>query len=127
MTDEDTQDVEIEAHADHLEARFLGSFSVDRFKRQVEVAVRACRPRKLSLLLVDVTRLQATLTTIDRYEISSHGAREATELKVALFSPPELIDPKKFGVMVARNRGMTVDIFTDREKALAWLPAPNDG
>jgi hypothetical protein len=127
MEDEAAQDVEIEAHADHLEARFLGSFTVDRFKRQVEAAVRACRARSLGRLLIDVTLLQAKLTTIDRYEISSHGASEAYDLKVALFSLPELIDPKKFGVMVARNRGMNVDIFTDRESALTWLLATKDG
>lgn len=124
MADEAPIDVQIEAHADFVEARLWGVFAVDRFNRQVDTAVGACLERKLSLLLVDITGIQAALTTVDRYEISSHGAHSAAGLKVAVFAPPDLVDPKKFGVLVARNRGLKVDIFTDREKALAWLLAP---
>jgi hypothetical protein len=121
---ETSDDVEIEERDGFLEARFLGRFAVDRFNRQVDAAALACRQRKLSLLLIDVTRLQADLSTLDRFDIGSHGARVASDLKVAMFSAPELVDPKKFGVLVARNRGLTIDIFTDRKAAVDWLLAP---
>ena len=125
MSDESSGDVEIEAHANYVDARFLGTFELGLFKRQIDTAVRAVRERDLFLLLLDLTRLQATLSTLDRYDISSYGARAAAALKVSVLAPPELIDSQNFGIMVARNRGLKIDIFTDREKALAWLLAPN--
>jgi hypothetical protein len=36
-----------------------------------------------------------------------------------------MIDPERFGVMVARNAGMQVDVFSVESAALDWLhPAP---
>ena len=117
-------DVELQEHAGYLEARFLGTFSVKVFNEQVDAAVHACRERKRLLLLLDVTRLETRITTVDRFEIASHGARVASDLKVVVLAPQDLIDP--FGVQVARNRGLDVNVLSDREKAIAWLLAPKD-
>lgn len=118
---ETADDVEVEEHDGFLEARFQGRVSVGRFNRQVEVAIRVCEDRKLERLLVDITRLQGDLTTIDRYEIAAYGTRVAMHLKVVVFSMPERVDVRKFGVQVARNRGLKIDIFTDRNRAIDWL------
>jgi hypothetical protein len=59
-------EIEIEERDGFLEARFLGSFSMERFKRQTEAASRACQERKQAKLLVDLTCLVAQLTTFDR-------------------------------------------------------------
>jgi hypothetical protein len=40
---------------------------------------------------------------------------------VACLANPEVIDPQKFAVKVARNRGLEVDIFSERSEAEAWL------
>jgi hypothetical protein len=32
-----------------------------------------------------------------------------------------LIDPARFGVTLARNRGLMLDVFTSEAEALAWL------
>lgn len=116
--------VEIEEHDGFLEARFFGSFKADRFNRQVDAAVLACRERNLTLLLIDATRLKSELSTVDRFEIGSYGARVASHLRVAVFGPPELLDPKKFGAKVAQNRGLTIDTFTDhrRRSTGSWPP-----
>jgi hypothetical protein len=42
-------------------------------------------------------------------------------IKVAFVGRPEQIDPGKFGVMVAQNRGVNVDAFTDLKAAEEWL------
>jgi len=53
------------------------------------------------------------------------GARLAPYVgRVAVLLSPEVIDPEKFGAQVARNRGLHVDNFTDRDEALAWLLGP---
>ena len=39
----------------------------------------------------------------------------------------EMIDPGKFGVIVARNAGMNADVFADEPEALAWLVGQRRG
>jgi hypothetical protein len=117
-------EIEFKKHRDYIEARFPSGFAVDRFNRFVDISVQACRKRKLSHLLVDLRAIEANVSMIDRYEIATHGADAAADIKVALIALPMVIDPKKFGVQVARNRGLTIDIFTERKPAIAWLLAP---
>jgi hypothetical protein len=122
-TGEARNDLELVEREGFLEVRFLGSFSIERFKGQAEAASRACRERECEKLLVDVTRLEARLTTVDRYELASHAVRVSWGLKVALYVRPDFLDPKKFGILVAQNRGLAVDAFTDRPAAVDWLLA----
>jgi hypothetical protein len=40
---------------------------------------------------------------------------------VALVLQPYLLDPERFGVVVAWNQGMRADVFTEVQEALTWL------
>jgi hypothetical protein len=116
-------DVEILPQEGYLEVRFLGAFSVHRFNAQVDLAVRACQDRGLTRLLLDYTRLSPVPTTVERFEISIHGARACAALnKVAGIATPEQRGDK-FGALVARNRGLNVDVFVGRAEAVQWLLA----
>jgi len=33
----------------------------------------------------------------------------------------EMIDPEKFGILVARNAGLDANVFADEAEALSWL------
>jgi hypothetical protein len=117
------KDIEILPQEGYLEVRFLGAFSTLRFNRQVDLAVRACQERGLSLLLLDYTPLSPVPTTVERFEISAHGAKAGAALtKVAGFATPEQRGDK-FGALVARNRGLNVDVFIDKAEAIQWLLA----
>jgi len=121
--DTTVEGLELEDRDGYLEARFLGAFAVDRFNQQAEAASQACRERRLKKLLVDLLRLDANLSTIERYELASHAVRVSAGLRVALLVVPRFLDPNKFGIMVAQNRGLVVDAFTERQKAVDWLQA----
>ncbi len=124
VPDSSDPDIEVLPREGFLEARFLGAFSVIRFNRQVDLAVQACKERGISLLLIDYTPLSGVPTTLDRYEISTHGAQAAKSLtKLAGYARPEQVGDK-FGAMVARNRGLNVDVFPTRDEALHWLLEP---
>ncbi|HXX94941.1 MAG TPA: hypothetical protein VEN81_15050, partial [Planctomycetota bacterium] len=59
-------------------------------------------------------------STMDRYELGKLGGEMSLDLRVAaLVTPEQAQDP--FASKVARNRGVRLEVFTDREKALAWL------
>lgn len=119
------KEIEVEERDGYIEARFLGDYSVERFNRQAEEASRDCRERKKSKLLVDLTLLDASPTTMERYELASHAVRVSAGLRVALLVRPTFLDPNKFGIVVAQNRGLSVDAFTERQKAVDWLLAGN--
>lgn len=87
--------------------------------------VQACIGAKRTLLLLDMSEIHGTFTTMDRFELGVLGGRLSPHLtRVSIVAPRELIDPKKFGAQVARNRGLTVDVFADKNEALHWLLSP---
>jgi hypothetical protein len=42
-------------------------------------------------------------------------------IKVAFIDIPERMDPRKFFLLAARNRGVNVEAFTDFRAAEEWL------
>jgi hypothetical protein len=71
----------------------------------------------LKLALLDYTRLPHVPTTLQRYQISVAGAKAAKVVGAA--TAEHRRDP--FGVLVARNKGLHVNVFTDRDPAVQWL------
>jgi hypothetical protein len=117
------KELEIQDRDTYLEVRFLEEFSIARFKRQAEAASATCRDRKKAKMLVDISAITAQLTTMERFDLASHAVRVSAGLKVALLVNPTFLDPSKFGIVVAQNRGLTVDAFTDPQRAVDWLQA----
>jgi hypothetical protein len=63
------------------------------------------------------------LTTFMRYEVAVAWAQAAGPLRVALVVPDSLMDPQKFAMLMAHNRGVNGDVFTSEAEALQWLNA----
>jgi hypothetical protein len=53
----------------------------------------------------------------------AQAARSA--VKLALVVRPEMMDPDKFEVTVAKNRWLVGDVFDSEKDALAWLLNPD--
>jgi hypothetical protein len=43
------------------------------------------------------------------------------QVSVAMVARPEMIDPQKFGAVVANSAGLRNDVFTSETEAIAWL------
>jgi hypothetical protein len=97
------------------------------FNEAVEMACAAityARDNRIDRLLVDATQLTGfpPPSTFDRFELACKIAEiRPLTVKIAVVALPEYIDPQKFGVTVASNRGVRTDVFTTRDTALAWL------
>jgi hypothetical protein len=107
--------------------RPVGQVSLDQTVKLVSAAILFARDRKISRLLIDATQLTGAPvpTTLEHFSMAQQLARDAQcAVKVAMVAKPELIDPRKFGITVARNRGLIADIFPSEAEALAWLLAP---
>jgi len=63
------------------------------------------------------------LTTFMRYEVAVAWAESAGALRVALVVPENLMDPQKFALLMAHNRGVNGDVFISEAEALQWLNA----
>ncbi|MES2921359.1 MAG: hypothetical protein V4819_07425 [Verrucomicrobiota bacterium] len=87
-------------------------------------AITFSREQGLRNLLIDTTNWtgHANPDTVERFAVAeafSEAARSA--VKLAMVVRPELMDPDKFEVTVATNRGMNGNVFDSEEDALAWL------
>src|SRR5262249_12678262 len=112
---------EIHDRDGYVEARFLGAFSIGSFQRQADAASRACRDNEHRKLFVDTTCFDVSPSLTERYELATHAVRASQGLKVALLVTAKFLDPAKFGIVVAQNRGLVVEAFLERQKALEWL------
>lgn len=90
----------------------------------ISAAVAYCRDRKVHKLLVVATDLFGISipTLVDRFLLAEEWAGQADGMvAMALVVYPEYIHPNKFGVMVATDFGMLVDVHTTEVDALEWL------
>jgi hypothetical protein len=91
---------------------------------------RYCYDHQIKHLLLDarqVTGFQPP-SVLERYNLASEMAHLATGyLKIALLVHKEMMDPRRPGVTVARNRGLNLEAFGSEPEALAWLLDPQTG
>jgi len=75
-------------------------------------------------MLVDLREMTgARMSDMDRYDTGVLAARHAVAAPIALVASETLVDPRRFGELVARNRGLNVRVFTNMDEATAWLRA----
>lgn len=109
----------------YLEAALQETTSFPDLMKQLSDVLDKCTQSQPARLLVDMSAIKGTWSVVDRFEIGTLGARLAPHVgRIAALADAAMIDPTKFGVQVARNRGLIVDVFSDRVKALAWLLDP---
>ncbi len=104
--------------------------TIDEAVTVVAHAILFCREQKTPRLFVDATRLPGfppdLLTVVERYWMAHRWADKGRgAVTVALVTRPEYIDPEKFGVMVANNAGLRVDVFTSAPEAWQFLRKPS--
>jgi len=101
-------------------------------KEVVDLAERAivfAREKKIPKLFFNASRLAGfpSPSLPERYFFARQFAAAAEgKVQMALVVRREMIDPEKFGIMVARNSGMNADVFDNEPAALTWLlPNPD--
>lgn len=91
-------------------------------------AIHFSRKQGLRNLLIDTTNWtgHASPDTVERFTVAEAFSEAArSSVKLAMVVRPELMDPDKFEVTVATNRGMKGNVFDSEKDALAWLLDPN--
>ena len=111
-------------NAHRAEYRPQGECTLVEAVDAIREAIERCRARGMGALLVVGTGLTGVSipSLVDRFLMMEEWAHAAGGMVVgALVTHAEYIHPEKFGVRVAADLGMTVDVFTDEDHAIAWL------
>jgi hypothetical protein len=121
---------------DHLEVgegicqfRPCGECSLVDAVDLITSAIAYCRDQSIDKLLVDVTGLVgvAIPSLVDRFLMVEEWAREGKGVVVvAMVARAEYIHPKKFGVKVAADFGLVLDVYTSETDAFRWLSSGLD-
>jgi len=114
--------LQMEQMPGYLVARFIGEGAAGEASEQFELIAEQCRCAKNDKLLIDTTGYDVKASTVDRFLLGVRSQIFACyRIKVAFVCRPEQIDARKFGRLVAQNRGVTVEVFTDFHAAEVWL------
>ncbi len=112
-------------HADGIGVyRLDGAMPLEQAIAQGTAAIVMARARMLDRLLILAGGLQlpALPGVLDRYHIGERWAAAAgAAISVAVVARTEMIDPQKFAVTVASNRGARANVFDSEPAARAWL------
>ena len=107
--------------------RLSGDGPLEEAAHKVIEAIAFSREQGIRNLLVDTTHWTGhpNPTTFERFDWAEAFARAAhTQVKVAMIVRPEFMDPERFEVTVARNRGLFGNVFDSEKDALDWLLNP---
>jgi hypothetical protein len=92
---------------------------IERVARVIEGLVREGQPH----LLVDATQAGfASPGLAERVNMVRRWAEAAVgRVRVVVVARPEFIDAERFGVVAARNFGLSAQVFAHEREALQWL------
>lgn len=110
--------------------RLLGHGPLAEAASKVIEAITFSREQGIRHLLIDATNWTGHKSpgTFERFTWAQAFAEAArSTVKLALVVRPEMMDPDKFEVTVARNRGLLGNVFDSEKDALAWLLNPTEG
>jgi len=115
-------DVDFILREGYLEAIHRGTYSEYPYKKFITGSIQACKDQGVDLLFVDISTLaEFHPTSTQRYEMGTLASQLGKGLsRLAIYGTPEQIE-EQFGTLVARNRGLDIQAFTDRNEALRWL------
>jgi hypothetical protein len=101
---------------------FFGEFNVEAGKQCVDRMTEACQEYGRSRVLLDCRKMTGEMPIFSRFQVAEYGAsKRYTIAQMALVVRPEIVLPDNFVENVAVNRGMNMKLFTDIDKAEAWL------
>lgn len=116
-------------HKDYFEVIFLGDFNFQEAINNIPLLISTSRQSGISKFLIDYRELKGNIFAIQKILFSmrnieftrDHLATGGQEIKTAFLGSPPLVSTFEPGIENSKNAGLAVEIFTEAEKAMAWL------
>jgi hypothetical protein len=113
----------------YLTINVSGYFSLSDAKKMYTEALEILFEENFSKLFFNVCKVKGKVTTMDRYDLAEYAAVEAInfllkglpKITISFYGVEPIIDPERFGELVAKNRGLNVLVTTDKNEALQFL------
>jgi hypothetical protein len=117
--------LKFELREEFLHCRASGEFSFEDACMVIQEVLAESAQRGALKVLVDCLRMGGSPTMVERYAMSEFLASKVVELKrfprLAFLGKEPLVDPNRFGELVATNRGVQMKTVEQMEDALNWL------
>lgn len=118
--------VEVETEFDGAEGsvRVRGNTTFQQATLIGSKVMTLARERGVRRLLMNLLELgiERNPSLGERYfMVRDWAAAGAGAVRVAMIVQSHLIDPRKFGILAARNAGLACDVFSDETQAREWL------
>ena len=81
----------------------------------------AVQKNPVTTLLIDLRNTKGPSTFMDRYQLGELAAQYLPKVPVAILMREDQTDKQLIGKLVARNRGLELEVFFDADAAEAWL------
>jgi len=116
----------IKVHDGFVELECTGTYTHDAalmlYGQANEAAVRENR----AAVLVDVRQVTGDPPTLmDFFEHGVHVAKLSSgssgRVRFAHLADEKMVHPQRFGEVVARSHGAVLQVFLDRDQAIAWI------
>jgi hypothetical protein len=120
-----TYDLKIETKDDMLLVKATGTRSFDTILSMSQDILKACVEKDIKRVLIDVIGLEGRLGASDAFEVTDKYFPKIRNRSVithcALVDLKEFESSYRFFENLAVNRGFVFRIFSDMDKAIAWL------
>jgi hypothetical protein len=115
--------LQTEQMSGYLAARFVGVAVAGEGSRHYVAIAEHCKCTKNDKLLIDITGFEVIKPNITNKFYAGERMLVFARygIKVAFVCRPEQLETIKFAAMVAQNRSVTVEVFTDFQVAEEWL------
>ena len=112
---------------DWLVVHMSGPFTVEWFVEIAATIATALRAAPASAVLVDARGVFGAPSDLDRYRFAMAAVSAPIIGPLAFVGKEPIVDPRRFGEAVARNRGVNARAFLDEATARAWLREQTGG
>ena len=117
--------LKIESMSGYLSATVSGKVSMSEALKLFQKVFDVSKEMDLGKILLDCFDVEGDLPTLQGYqlgkEIAEYGLSRSITPKVAVVGVSPVING--FAAQVAWNRGLVVEVFSERQAALNWLNA----
>jgi hypothetical protein len=118
-------DLRVESQPNYVFATLIGGHSLEEVLNVFSAIYDEAFGRGLGLILIDCSGLEGELSAVERFELGKHGAAYWVSKswniapKIAVVGRAPVIDG--FAALVASNRGVEAQTFSEVPQALKWL------
>ncbi len=113
--------IPFQAKAGGLIVRFESRDVIEKKAATFKALAELIGQHKAKVALVDLTGVPGGSTFLDRYELGESAARFLPRITLAVLVREDQIDRGQIGIMVAANRGMRIELFTNKAAAERWF------